>query len=206
MNTATTEKITDRQQSIPVSPQRGNTASAPSQTPVDVRIAIDSVTLGEIKMLRKRRYRNIYPSMDLDGDALDQHAITLFTRNEAGRINSTARLGVGGPVGLPEDKFLDEYRATGKKLIEWGRFIIEEGDIVLLKRYYEAVFTISTQLGFDSVVMAMKPKDISLHRRLIGVKVIKDDMKITYGGPFSLACVVWELDETKPTFFKWINK
>lgn len=172
----------------------------------DVMVAIDEATMAEIRRLRKRQYRDIYPDMDLDNDLLDDHSITLYTRGLQGQINSTARLGFDGPVGLPEDEFLQAYRSRGFRLVEWGRFIIENGDKALLKRYYETVFTLSRRMGFDAVVMAMKPKDISLHQRLIGVDVVQDDMNINYGGPYSLACVVWDLASTKNSFFNWLNR
>ena len=172
----------------------------------DIRVAIDCPTLLEIKQLRKRQYQEIYPDMDLENDQLDQCAITLFTRNAAGEINSTARLSMDGPLGLPEDEHLKNYRKSGKRLMEWGRFIIVDGSTVLLKRYYEAIFALASCLGVDAVVMAMKPKDISLHQRLLGIKIIKQDMGVSYGGPYSLACVVWELNLTDASFFTWIQK
>jgi hypothetical protein len=181
-------------------------AEMPQPRSVEIKVAIDTETQNEIIALRKRKYRNIYPEMDLDNDILDEFGITLYTRDTHGQINSTARLGVGGPVELPEDRFLQHYREQGFRLIEWGRFIIDDGDYALLRRYYQAVYTLSKRLGFDAVVMAMKPKDISLHQRLIGVRVLEKDMGISYGGPFSLACVVWELANTKPKFFSWMNK
>ena len=172
----------------------------------DICVAVDATTFEEIRQLRKHAYRTIYPTMDLDNDLLDGNAITLYTRNAFGRLNSTARLALDGPRGLPEDRFLSKYRAGKKRLIEWGRFIINEGNTGLLKKYYESVFRISSQLDCDSIIMAMKPKDIAFHKRLIGVKVIAQDMEITYGGPYRLACVAWEITNTKQTFFNWIGK
>lgn len=171
----------------------------------DICIAIDAVTFDEVRCLRKDAYKDIYPEMDLDNDMLDNHAITLYTRNERGEMNSTARLTLDGPGGLPEDQFLSSYRKEKKRLIEWGRFIIVDGNISLLKKYYESVFSIATNLNCDSIVMAMKPKDIPFHERLTGVNIVKKDMKITYGGPYSLACVVWDITDTKDAFFNWIG-
>ena len=171
----------------------------------DICVAVDQATLDEIRCLRKSEYKNIYPTMDLDNDPLDDSALTIYTRSKYGNINSTARLALDGPHGFPEDSFLDDYRKRGRRLIEWGRFIIKGGDIQLLKRYYWTVFSVASRLNCDAIVMAMKPKDISLHKRVIGIDVVAPDMKINYGGHHSLACVVWEVEGTKPTFFQWIG-
>lgn len=176
-----------------------------NQNNFDMRIAIDTATLSEIRQLRKDKYKGIYPDMDLDNDLLDQSAIVVYTRNEQGEVNSTARFALDGPTGLPEDEFLADYRQRKKRLLEFGRFIISGGGNFLLKAYYRTAYAIATNLHCDAIVMAMKPKDISFHQRLIGVNVISRDMGITYGGPFSLACVVWEITNTKAIFFNWIG-
>lgn len=171
----------------------------------DICISVDSPTLNEIRKLRKKEYRDIYPTMDLDNDVLDESALTLYTRNNRGEINSTARLAVDGPHGFPEDDFLEDYREQGKRMVEWGRFIIVGHDRKLLRSYYRTVFNLALNLNVDAIVMAMKPKDIKLHKRLVGLKTICPDMGINYGGPHSLACVVWEIEKTKKRFFKWIG-
>ena len=172
----------------------------------DIRVAIDFQTFEEIKALRKVRYRNIYPDMDLDNDELDQHGLVLYTRDNSGAIVSTARLAHDGPNGLPEEQHLQAHRARGIRLVEWGRFIIATKEPALLQRYYQTVYTLSVNLGFDAIVMAMKPKDVSLHQRLMGVEVVSEDTGVTYGGPHSLACVIWNLTSTKPQFFDWLRR
>lgn len=171
----------------------------------DIGIAIDSVTREEIRRLRKKYYRDIYPDMDLDNDQLDLSAITLYTRNLKGEVNSTARLTVDGPVGFPQEQCLKQYRNEGKHLMELGRFVIADSGLNLLKTYYQAFYSIARNLQIDSIVMSMKPKDIAFHQRLLNVNVISRDTGITYGGPISLACVVWDLARTSDKFFDWLG-
>ncbi len=172
----------------------------------DIRVAIDVQTLDEIKALRKKHYREIYPDMELDNDELDQHGLVLYTRDSTGAIVSTARLAHDGPDGLPEEQHLRAHRARGIRLVEWGRFIIASKEPALLQRYYQSVYTLSVNMGFDAIVMAMKPKDVSLHQRLMGLEVVAEDTGVTYGGPYSLACVIWDLTSTKPQFFEWLRR
>jgi len=169
-----------------------------------IGIAIGSKSMEEIKRFRKSRYKDIYPDMDLDNDVLDDSALTLYTKDENGQVNSTARLSVDGPYGLPQDQYLTEYRDKGARLMELGRFIINEGNLGLLKEYYRAFFSIARNLQRDVIVMSMQPHHIGFHKKLIGVRVIAEDTE-TYGGPYSLACVVWEIKATSRKFFTWIG-
>jgi len=171
----------------------------------DLYVVTDSKTMDKIRLLRKKHYKSVYPTMDLDNDTLDEQGLILFSRDQTGEINSTARLTVDGEQTLPEEDFLHQYRQSGFRIMEWGRFIIVDGNLDLLKSYYEAVYVLGSRLGMDAVVMAMKPKDLSFHKRLLGIDIIEQDMGITYGGPHSLACVVWQLKKTKPFFFNWIR-
>ncbi len=170
-----------------------------------IGIAVENKTMEEIKRFRKMHYKDIFPDMDLDNDLLDDSALTLYTRDKNGDINSTARLSVDGPYGFPQDRYLAEYREMGARLMELGRFIINEGDLGLLKDYYRAFFSIAQSLRCDAIVMSMQPNHIGFHQKLIGVHVIAEDTE-TYGGPHSLACVVWEIKETSPKFFTWIGR
>ena len=170
-----------------------------------IGIVIDSKTREEVKRFRKKHYKEIYPDMDLDNDVLDDSALTLYTRDKIGRVSSTARLSVDGSYGLPQDRYLTEYRERGVRLMELGRFIINEGNLGLLKDYYRAFFSIAQNLQSDVIVMSMQPHHISFHQKLMGVHVIAENTE-TYGGPYSLACVVWELNATSRKFFTWIGR
>jgi len=165
----------------------------------------DESTLDRVRDLRKRTLGNVYPDMDLDNDPLDSQALILYTENGLGEVNSTARLSFDGDLPLPEEDFLSEYRSKNWRLCEWGRFAIEDGGRSLLKTYYHSIYLIASRMQCDAIVMAMKPKDIELHQRIIGLRIAEQNMQITYGGMHSLACVLWVLKDTKPRFYKWLG-
>jgi hypothetical protein len=188
---------------VPDSTEWANAASK-RQIHTDICVSTDITTLREIRLLRKCEYKKIYPKMDLDNDSLDNSAIILYTRNKKGQITSTARLAFG-PDGFCEEEYLREYRKQGKRLMEFGRFVIKKGNGPLLRAYYSSILTLASNLRYDAIVMAMQPRHIEFHRRVVGVKVVEPDMGITFGGPCRLACVVWEIEATKPIFFKWLG-
>ena len=177
--------------------------SATDQSVFSLQIVSDKYTLSRVRQLRKQKLRPVYPEMNFDNEPLDDQALVLYSVNTDGQVNSTARLSVDGKIPLPEESFLSEYREQNKRLCEWGRFAIDHGDRNLLKTYYRTVYLLASRMQCDAVVMAMKPKDIGLHKRLIGVRVVEPDMKITYGGEHSLACVLWDIKNTKSRFFNW---
>ncbi len=170
-----------------------------------IGIVIEINTREEVKHFRKLHYRDIYPDMNLDNDVLDDIALTLYTRNEIGLINSTARLSVDGPPGLPQDLYLEKYREQGASLMELGRFIIDRGNMKLLKSYYSTFYSVAQSLQIDAIVMSMQPRHIRFHQKLIGIRVVAEDTE-NYGGPYSLACVVWEVKQTSSNFFQWLGE
>ncbi|GAA6168278.1 N-acyl amino acid synthase FeeM domain-containing protein [Sessilibacter corallicola] len=169
----------------------------------DVCITLNDSTLRDVKNLRKLGLSGIYPEMDIDNDPYDRFGLTLYKRNKNGALCFTVRLTFDGPLGLPESEFLQPLKAQGRRFVELGRLVITSQKIDDLKLLYRSCYKIAMATGHDSIVMAMKPKDISFHERLMGVLVVCDDMKVDYGGPYSLACVVWKLEETKDKFFNW---
>jgi hypothetical protein len=162
----------------------------------------------EISELRRETYKTWYPDIkNFDTDPYDKSAHIIFSRDEELKVNSTARLVMDGMFGLPEDAYFPpevmEYRKQGLRLMELGRFIIKGGDKRLLKKYYQAFYALANAEKVGVILMAMKQKDIAFHQHLIGIKVLSADMNLTYGGKHKLACVSWEITNTKARFFKW---
>ncbi len=169
----------------------------------DICIAINDLTWQEVKELRKAGLSEIYPDMDLDNDFYDRHGLTLYKRDHFGVLKFTVRLTFDGPFGLPESEFIKPLKENGRRFIELGRLVITTKNINDLKLLYRSCYHVALATGHNSIVMAMKPKDIAFHKRLMGVSVICEDMKVNYGGPYSLVCVVWDLEKTNEKFYKW---
>lgn len=169
----------------------------------EVYIATDDTTLDEIRKFRRVGYRDIYPTMDLDNDHLDSSALVFYTRDEQYAINSTGRLSLDSGLPFPQEDYLTGYRNDGWRLMEWGRFIIDDERLLLLKRYYQTLYRVALRLGGDAIVMSMQPRHIRFHQNLTGIRILECDTGECYGGEVSLACVVWELAFTKQAFFDW---
>ncbi|BCD99786.1 N-acyl amino acid synthase FeeM domain-containing protein [Marinagarivorans cellulosilyticus] len=171
----------------------------------EISVVVDDHVREEIKQFRKINLGGIYPHMDLDNDVLDGSALTFYTRANNGEINSTARLTVDNPYGFPQEAYLAEYRARGVRMMELGRFIIKERHQGLEKTYYRTFYNVARNLQCNAIVMSMQPHHVAFHKRMVGLRVLAENT-VSYGGPFSLACVVWELDATTPKFFKWLGE
>ncbi|MFK7860869.1 MAG: hypothetical protein AB8B64_18775 [Granulosicoccus sp.] len=170
----------------------------------EICLALDSATLDEIRVFRKREYRHVYPMMDLDNDLLDKQALILYSRNASGVIDSTARLTFDGPHSLPEEQYLGSYREKGFRVMEMGRFIKKRAGLKLLKNYYRAFYLIAQRAGCDVIVMAMQREHIRFHQNKMGLEIIKLETGEYYGGKHNLACVAWRIKNTKAEFLQWI--
>jgi hypothetical protein len=169
----------------------------------DICLVINDWTWPEVKELRKAGLSEIYPDMDLENDFYDRYGLTLYKRADDGILKFTVRLTFDGPFGLPESEFIKPLKEKGLRFIELGRLVITTKNINDLKLLYRSCYQVALATGHNAIVMAMKPKDIAFHKRLMGVKVVCEDMKVNYGGPYSLACVVWDLENTNERFYRW---
>ena len=108
--------------------------------------------LKRVNQFRKQWYPKLYPNIALDNDSFDDYARILFSEDNQGHVNSTARLVIDSKVGLPEDDLfppeIEQYRQEGKKMMGIGRFIIEKGDLQLLKSYYLAFYPTRNSYSF----------------------------------------------------------
>ena len=165
------------------------------------------VELLEVRQLREDAYRAIYPSINVYRDSYDHSAIIFYSRDQDGKMQSTARLVVDGLHGLPEDPYfpqqVTEYRRQGKRLMEFGRFVIQQGNVRLLKSYYRTFYETAKQQQTDIILIALKPKDINFHQRVTGATLLSPDIGVSYGGRTPLACVAWNIERTCPRFFRW---
>lgn len=172
-----------------------------------LQIVSNPKELKEVRQLREIEYKKIYPAINVYNDKYDQSAIIMYTRNQQKQVTSTARLVRDGIQGLPEDLYFPpqvaEYRHQGLSLMELGRFIIHNGNRQLLKTYYQDFYNTAINLDVDIILMAMKPKDVALHQRIMGAQLLATNMGVTYGGHYNLSCVAWEIQNTHARFFDW---
>jgi len=173
-----------------------------------IKLVQTSTDLYDVRELWKETYVKLFPGIKgFHKDPFDAHSHILYTKDEQYRTVSSARLVVDSPLGLPEDTHfppeVEMYREMGMKLMEYGRFIIQEDNPSILKAYYKAVYQVAIAEKVDVIMMAMKPNHVAFHRNLIGAYLLADDMKLTYGGKNKLAALAWEVKNTKERFFRW---
>lgn len=167
--------------------------------------------LSRIWKYRENEYNKLYKEIDdFKDDPFDKDASIIYTEDEKHNITSTGRLTFDSKLGLPEDPVfpttVNEYRKNGLKIVELGRFIIGNSNLTLLKAYYEAFYSISARNNVHAIVMILRQKDVAFHKHLMGAKLLSKDVGISFGSNHSFACVAWEIEKTKPKFFKWIGK
>lgn len=157
---------------------------------------------------RKESYKKIYPSVNFKkSDPYIDQTYTIYTDNSQKDVDSTASCILDSKRGLPEDKLfpsaVNDYRKSGKKLMEVGRFVIG-GRQNLLKHYYKAFYDIGVRENIDVAIIVIRRKDIPFHKNLIGVDVLSEDIGETFGSKFAFACAAWDIVGTKPRFKRWV--
>ncbi|MGB0849231.1 MAG: N-acyl amino acid synthase FeeM domain-containing protein [Thiolinea sp.] len=178
--------------------------------PRPLRFVSTGEQLERVMSFRREEYRKRYANIEMAGyDPFDRHSHIIFAEDKQGRINSTARLVLDSEIGLPEDKLfpplVKQYREEGKQLMEIGRFIIRDGDCSLLKKYYQAFYEIAKSSQVDYVVMIMRRKDLAFHKKLFGIDILIDAIGENFGSELTFMCAGWDVDNTRPAFFKWIK-
>jgi hypothetical protein len=171
------------------------------QTPADEQIVYE---------LWVSTYKDIYPHFEVPlNDPQNRQAYILYTRDSTGKAVSSIRLTFDSPLGMPSEGFyppeIDTLRELNYKLMEFGRMINLPGDLDLLKLYHRVVYQIAGAANIDLIIMTLKQKDVAFYRNLMGAHLLLADMQIPHGGKHKVACVAWDIKQTKARFFKWVG-
>lgn len=174
-----------------------------------IKLATTDQQRRQIIAFIKPRYKTLFPELSSghDSDYID-NSFNFYTLDGQGNIASTVSLVVDSEAGFPEEHLLKQdikrYREQGLKCLQIGRFIIEQGNqACLLKAYFALFYRFAMRLGFDVLLGMVKQKDISVHQRLSGAKVLCQNTNVTYGGEDIFATVAWVLKNVKKRFFDW---
>lgn len=175
--------------------------------PLQILVQNDK-NMKEVCQLWQQEYKTIYPKYKINhNDPLNKQSHILYSRNKDQHIVSTARLTLDSPLGLPDDdvypREINLYRERGLKLMEFGRFISQGGNLQLIKNYYKSVYLIALAEKVDVIAMTIKDKDIALHRNLMGAYLLSSNMNTDNGSQYKMACMSWEVNKTKARFFNW---
>jgi 2-polyprenyl-3-methyl-5-hydroxy-6-metoxy-1,4-benzoquinol methylase len=150
---------------------------------------------------------------EFQNDGRDEESYVLYGTDEKGAITSSARLLPDSEKGFPEEQILPAsvhtMRQEGKKLAELGRLVITEGKTNLLRQYYKAIYDIATLENIDVVLIVMKQRNISSHKKIMAVTVLSDEnMGFSWDEEQAPLCLVaWEIKAKQPKlFYKWIDR
>lgn len=156
-------------------------------------------------------YKGFYPNYKINyDDPINNNSHIIYTSNQKNIIQSSARLTLDGPLGLPAENNLpshiNEYRNDSLKVSEFGRLINTTADQSLVRNYYKHIYKIAQLEDIDVVVLIIPEKKIKFHKNIIGAKLLITDTQIDTGGKYNMACMAWHVKETSNTFYQWINK
>jgi 2-polyprenyl-3-methyl-5-hydroxy-6-metoxy-1,4-benzoquinol methylase len=174
-------------------------------------------TINELENLQA--FRKHYCDDDRPGvkafhnDGQDEQSFVLYSTDANGTITSSARLLPDTEKGFPEEHLLPEsvhtMRQEGKKLAELGRLVITEGKTNLLRQYYKAIYDIAMLEDIDVVLIVMKQRNISSHKKIMAVTVLTDEnMGFSWDEEQAPLCLVaWDIKAKQPKlFYKWIDR
>lgn len=164
----------------------------------------------ELYKLWVTTYTEVYPHFTVpQRDPQNSQAYILYSRDETGQVVSSIRLTFDSPLGMPSEGYypleVNSLRELDYKLMEFGRMVNLLGDIDLLKLYHRVVYQIAEAENIDLIIMTLKQKDVAFYRNLMGAHLLLADMQIPHGGKHKVACVAWDIKQTKSRFFKWVG-
>jgi len=174
--------------------------------------ASDNETYREIVEFRQNEYKDLYPEVTLNEvDVHDRQSVILYTRDNAGKISSTARLAMDGKSGLPEETILRPILAqrgiTGN-FAEIGRFIIHRraSSAELLKSYYRAFYHIAVAMDVSAYLLVARRKEIAFYQKRVNAQLLCDDIGTSFGSIDHRFCVlIWPIAQTGNGLLDWIH-
>ncbi len=165
--------------------------------------------LAKVLEFRKKVYSHTYPGVEIaKNDPYYDQAYVVYSETDEGKVESTGTVIFDSQKGLPEDKYfaemVKEYRQSGKKLVEIGRFVIAGHKIDLLQYYYKAIYDVAIKNHIDIVLMVIRQKDIRFHQRMMGVDLLIHDIEEDFGSSYAFSCIAWDIVKTPQRFHNWV--
>jgi len=97
-------------------------------------------------------------------------------------------------------------RGEGKKIAEFGRFLITKDNKRQFKLHYKTIYEVALSHDVDVVLIVMKQKHIASHEKMMPVDVLSDDLGNSWDEEAAPLCLVgWHIKEPQPKLHKWIG-
>lgn len=143
-------------------------------------------------------------------DGYDDLSYVTYGENDAGEVISTSRLLMDSVSGFPDDsrfpQVVLDMRKQGLKLAELGRLLVVEDNVSQFRSHYKSTFLLAKLAKVDVVLIVMKRKHISSHKKMMSVKVLANKMGFSWDQEQAeLSLVAWNINAEQPKFYKWVK-
>lgn len=160
---------------------------------------------------RAEHYAPLFPGIQDIGkaDPYDFGARIWATLDSKGFINSSVRLVLDGPAGLPSETLigpcLAPLRDQGLRMAEIGRLIVGnvEAPTQLSRRYYSLVWAEALCAGVDTLIMVARQSKQTLYIPYFGAHLLCTDIGEDFGSGTPFTLFRWDVRNTAPAFFTW---
>ena len=174
-----------------------------------IKIAQSQSDVDRVVQFIKDDYKTSFPSLKpaQSSDYID-NSFNFYTEDDQGEIDSTISLVVDSEQGFPEEHLLREdiqyYRDEGLRIFQLGRFVVSGKDHGAKRamRLLQVLYLLPKLVGGNVVLGMVRTKDIVLHEKRFGAKVLNRNTGETYGSEHEFATVAWLLNQLKPAFFQ----
>lgn len=168
----------------------------------NLEISTSRSELEKIWKLRNEEYNKHYSEFSCnDNDSFDANALVLFSKNTKGKLVSTGRIVFDSLQGLPADSIihseLTKMRKRGLQIAEISKLAISEEASGVLHEYMQTFYDVAIQQNIDSLLFICKKSSAVVYRRLVGAKMLVNDINYSYGTDFAFSLLEWRVRESK---------
>lgn len=168
----------------------------------NLEISTSNNELQKIWELRTAEYNKHYSEFSCnDDDNYDADALVLYSKNQQEQLVSTGRIVFDSLQGLPVDAIIktevDKLRKQGLSIAEISKLAISEEASGILHDYIQTFYKVAIQQNIDSLIFICKGSSAVVYRRLVGAKILVENIQYSYGTDFAFSLLEWRIKESK---------
>ena len=188
-----------------------NRKNASKVLPKTMKLAKKKQELFKIKQFKETHCKGDRPSANaFHYDGFDDFSYVIYGEDNLGQIISTSRLLLDSIKGFPDDSIfpqaVSDMRNQGVKMAELGRLLVVKDKIKQFRSHYKSIFLLAKMQKIDVVLIVMKRKHVSSHKKMMSVKVLANEMGVSWDEEQAeLSLVAWDINAEQPKFYKWVK-